>query len=172
MPGTVDIRPIRADEGLRLKALRLQALADAPLAFGSTLAREQDFTDSVWHERAAAAAAGLDRATFIAERDSAWLGMATVLLTDPADPARQTPLLVGMYVDAAARASGVGAALVAHAKAWTLARGPDRLTLWAVAGNAPAFALYRRCGFRPTGAARPLAHTPSLTELEMAVDLR
>src|SRR5262245_23901545 len=49
----VEIRRIRADEGLRLRALRLRALADAPQAFGSTLAREHAFVDSTWHERAA-----------------------------------------------------------------------------------------------------------------------
>jgi len=37
------------------------------MAFGSTLAREQAFAESVWHELAADAAAGTERVTFIAE---------------------------------------------------------------------------------------------------------
>ena len=52
------VRRIRADEALRLRAFRLRALADAPTAFGSTLAREEAFPESVWHERASAGAAG------------------------------------------------------------------------------------------------------------------
>ena len=61
------IRRIRPDEGLRLRALH--ALADAPEAFGSTLAREEAFPEEVWHERAMGGAAGGDRVTFIAEQD-------------------------------------------------------------------------------------------------------
>ena len=73
----VEIRRIRADEGLRLREVRLRALAEAPLAFGSTLAREQTFPESAWHERAAGGASGSDRATFIAEGAGRWVGMAT-----------------------------------------------------------------------------------------------
>ena len=72
-PVTPHIRRIRADEGLRLRALRLHALAETPLAFGSTLGLEQGFPDETWHERAAGASVGCDRATFIAERDGQWL---------------------------------------------------------------------------------------------------
>jgi hypothetical protein len=57
------VRHIRRDDGLRLRALRLHALTDAPSAFGSTLAREETFPESVWHERAAGGAAGADLAT-------------------------------------------------------------------------------------------------------------
>src|SRR4029077_7858571 len=49
-PMSWKIRRIRPDEGLR--ALRLHALADAPEAFGLTLAREEAFPEEVWHERA------------------------------------------------------------------------------------------------------------------------
>ena len=63
------IRQIRPDEGLRLRALRLLALADVPTAFESTLAREEAFPEHVWHERAAGGAAGGDHVTFIAEQD-------------------------------------------------------------------------------------------------------
>ena len=52
------IRRIRADEGLALRALRLAALADSPMAYGSTFAREHAYPDALWHERAAAGAAG------------------------------------------------------------------------------------------------------------------
>ena len=40
-PETMEIRRIRADEGLRLRALRLHALGDLPTAYGSTLATEE-----------------------------------------------------------------------------------------------------------------------------------
>src|SRR5262245_31242987 len=45
------IRRIRADEGLALRTLRLAALADSPMAYGSTFAREDAYPDAVWHER-------------------------------------------------------------------------------------------------------------------------
>jgi hypothetical protein len=55
---TTEIRRIRADEGLRLRALRLRALSDSPTAYGSTLASEELYPESIWHERAASGAAG------------------------------------------------------------------------------------------------------------------
>src|SRR5262249_4141311 len=91
---TTEIRRIRPGEGLKLRALRLRALADTPMAFGSTLAREQAFPESVWHERAAGAAAGLGRATFIAAEADQWIGLATGLAEDP-DGLRHEPILVG-----------------------------------------------------------------------------
>ena len=72
-----NVRRIRADEGLRLRALRLRALAEAPMAYSSTLAREQRYPDDVWRERAVGASIGCDRATFIAEHDGRWVGLAT-----------------------------------------------------------------------------------------------
>src|SRR5215471_21712454 len=96
----MNIRRIRADEGLKLRTIRLRALADAPTAFGSTLAREEAFSESIWHDRAAGGAMGDDRVTFIAERDARWIGLATGLADDPET---EGPVLVGMFVDAAER---------------------------------------------------------------------
>jgi GNAT superfamily N-acetyltransferase len=173
---SLEVRRIRADEGLRLRDLRLQALADAPSAFGSTLAREQAFPEEVWQERAAGGAAGADRVTFVAERDGRWLGLATGLADDPetprSSPEGSEPVLVGMFVDAAERGRGVGAALVEAVAEWARQRGAARLSLWVTSTNRAATALYERCGFRPTGETKPLAHTPSLTELRMVRDLR
>ena len=165
------IRRIRADEGPRLRALRLRALAEAPMAFGSTLAHEQGFADDAWRERAVGASVGCDRATFIAERDNQWVGLATGL-AHPDDRENVGPRLIGMFVDSTARRLGVGGALIEAVAAWARACGAAHLTLWVTSGNDPAVALYQRCGFRSTGVTRPLAHTPSLAECEMIRDLR
>jgi GNAT superfamily N-acetyltransferase len=164
----LSIRRIRADEGPELRALRLHALADSPTAFGSTLAREEAFADQVWRERAARGASGADGVTFVAEREGRWIGLATGLADDPDGPGA---LLVGMFVDAAERGRHVGTALVQAVTAWARARGAARLSLWVTSGNAPAITLYERCGFQATGDARPLGHTPSLTEMRMVRDL-
>ena len=164
-----EVRRIRPGEGLRLRALRLHALADASMAFGSTLTREEAFADHVWHERATGGAGGDERATFIAERDGRWIGLATGVADDPDGPGS---ILVGMFVDAAERGRGVGRALVEAVTAWARAREAGCLALWVGSANNPAIALYAACGFWPTGDTQPLAHTPSLTELRMVRALR
>jgi len=159
-----DIRRIRPDEGLPLRALRLRALADAPMAFGATLAEEETLPEDVWHTRAARSAAGVDQVTYVAEQADRWIGMATGL-ADGWNGSR--PALVGMFVEPAARGRGIGAALVDSVTAWARDRGAARLYLWVTSTNHPAIALYRQCGFRPTGEAKSLHHTPALTELQM-----
>ena len=94
------VRRIRPEEGLCLRALRLRALADAPLAFGSTLAKEEVFPEDVWHERATHGAAGVDRVTYVAERGDRWIGLVTGLAEGPDGPSRT---LVGMFVEPAER---------------------------------------------------------------------
>jgi GNAT superfamily N-acetyltransferase len=168
---TAAVRRIRADEGPRLRALRLRALADAPMAFGSTLAREEAFTDDVWRERAQRGAAGVDSVTFVAERDGRWLGIVTGLARDPDVPDDPRPELVAMYVLPEARGQGLGAALVDAVVGWARGRQAGGLTLWATATNAPAIALYAQCGFRPTGERRPLEHSLAIDSIRMARDL-
>jgi GNAT superfamily N-acetyltransferase len=167
----VEIRRIRADEGLRLRTLRLHALGNAPLAFGSNLAREEAFPESTWHERAAGGASGAERATFIAEDAGRWVGMATGVAHHP-DGDDRSPMLIGMFVDPSQRGRGVGAALVERVMEWVRGLGAERVFLWATSTNRPAIALYERCGFAPTGERRPLDHTPSLSELLMIRRLR
>jgi GNAT superfamily N-acetyltransferase len=162
------VRAIRADEVLRLRAFRLRALADAPSAFGSTLEREEAFPEEVWQERAVRGAAGEDRVIYIAEAGDRWLGMATGLVEDPHGP---QVALVGMFVEPAARGRGVGAALVEAVTAWARGRGAARLFLAVTSTNDAAIRLYYHCGFRPTGREKRLDHTPSLLELEMVREL-
>jgi GNAT superfamily N-acetyltransferase len=161
----VAVRRVRADEAPRLRALRLRALADAPWAFGSTLAREQAFAEAVWCERAAQGAAGEAVVTYVAEEADRLVGLATGREEDGRFH------LFGMFVEPRARGQGVGAALVDAVLGWARARGAARLFLGVTSTNHSAMALYERCGFRPTGARQPLEHTPTLTVLEMVRDV-
>ena len=165
---SVRIRRVRPDEGLRVRALRLQALADAPLAYGSTVAREQAFDDTVWHERARDGAAGVDRVTFVAEDKNRWVGLVTGMVDETMG---SRFALVGMFVEPAARGQGIGAALVDAVADWARGRGAPHLYLGVTATNQGAIRLYHRCGFRPTGGREPLGHTPTETVLEMVRDV-
>ena len=141
------------------------------MAFGSTLAREEAFSESVWHERAAGGASGSDRATFIAEDAGRWVGLATGMARHPEGP-DHSPMLVGMFVDTTQRGRGVGAGLVESVTAWARTLGAPHLYLWATSTNRPAIALYEKCGFGGTEETRPLEHTPSLSEVLMKRSLR
>ena len=90
-----------------MRALRLHALAEAPMAYSSTLAHEQRYPDDVWRERAVGASIGCDRATFIAEHDGRWVGLATGLARLD-DLENEAPLLVSMFVDGNARRARSG----------------------------------------------------------------
>lgn len=168
MAGSVEIRRVRPDEWQVLRSLRLRALADAPMAFGSTLAGEQRRPEAEWRARAERGAAGEDRATYIVERESRPVGMATGLLVED-DPT--SAMLVGVWIDPMVRGQGVGVALVETVMTWARGQGRRRLELWATESNAPAVRLYERMGFRPTGETEPLPHTPAVREMRMVRDL-
>jgi GNAT superfamily N-acetyltransferase len=124
------IRRIRAEEGLALRALRLAALADSPMAYGSTFAREDAYPEAVWHERAAAGAAGGNAVTIVAEHEGRLVAMATGLGSSPETQDGSQPTMVGVFVDGTSRRQGVGAALIETIVGWARARGSTRLTVW------------------------------------------
>jgi GNAT superfamily N-acetyltransferase len=168
---TPQIRRIRLDEWEESRSLRLRALVEAPTAYGSTLAEEQNYSEEVWRERCLRASAGCDSATFIAEHERLWVGSVTGLATQD-NSKNAGALLVAMFVCSAVRRRGVGVALVEALSNWARNCGANQVTLWVTSSNSPAVALYERCCFRYTGVTKPLAHTPTLTEQEMIRHLR
>ncbi|SRR5579883_1136258 len=164
-PTDVQIRRIRADEGMRLREIRLRALAEAPTAFGSTLAEGEQLPEAAWRERASAAAAGRQRSLFVAEDGERWLGLSGGVIDEGTPPGEVE--LVSMWVDPAARGLGLGRRLVEAVAEWAREGGATRLRLWVTEGNAPAIALYARCGFVMTGETLPHGWHPTLRELLM-----
>lgn len=153
------VRRLGAHEADLLRDVRLQALREAPMAFGSTLAREQGYPPETWRRWAVDSAAGEGQAVFIAEPAA---GMASGVI-DSDDPALAH--LYAMWVAPGARGTGVGRALVDAVVAWATDRGAERLTTSVTEGNAAAWALYAAAGFSDTGRREPLGHSGAVVEV-------
>jgi RimJ/RimL family protein N-acetyltransferase len=158
----VTVRRIRADEAETLRDIRLRALADDPLAFSSTHAREADYPAEQWATWARESADGPRQATFFAVGDpgDAPVGMAfAVIDSDDAALAH----LFAMWVAAEARGTGAGAKLVAAVVDWAAAQGARTLRTSVTVGNDRAERLYERAAFRDTGVREPLRHSGAET---------
>jgi GNAT superfamily N-acetyltransferase len=126
----------------RLKQVRLQALQDAPDAFGSTYSDALQIADEGWERQLR------QLPTFLAVRQGEDVGMARGA---PEVGDGDTALLISMWVAPKARGSGAGERLIAAVANWARQSGFARLILDVADRNAPAIALYERCGFHPTG---------------------
>lgn len=161
----VTVRMLTSGDWAQLKAARLAALADAPDAFASTLAREEQFADDLWRDRAGAGR------TFGGWQNDALVGLVTGFPLEDADGWH----LVGMWVAPRVRGQGLADRLVRAI--CDLARASDSatMTLWVTDGNDRARAFYQRLGFTPTGSRQKLERAPAAPDLwedEMALALR
>jgi ribosomal protein S18 acetylase RimI-like enzyme len=145
--GALAVRKLSVADWAQLRAARLAALAEAPYAFASTLASEQEFADEVWRSRA-----GSGR-TFGAWQGAAIVGLATGLPPEAssADETDASWHLVGMWVAPACRGQGVADRLVEAVCDLARQHGAASVTLWVTEVNDRARAFYRRLGFTPTG---------------------
>lgn len=160
------VRRIRADEGMRLRQIRLAALADAPGDATTTLARAEARPDDHWVEAALANATGGLQATFFAELadavDAEPVGMIGAYANESG-----IVNLVGLWSAPGHRDVGVASALLDAVAAWARTIGADRLRLWVVERNEFAKAFYLNEGFAPTGATIPYELDPRLKQVAM-----
>jgi GNAT superfamily N-acetyltransferase len=156
------IRRAEEPDWAPLRLLRLAALAEAPSAFASTLAREEQYEVADWREWIR------DMPTFLAFLQGDPVGMAAVI----EGRSTEEPELIAMWVHPDHRGGGLASALIAAVSSWACSRGAIRLTLWVTRSNESAAALYRRTGFARTGASKPLPSSPALIEDQFALDLR
>jgi RimJ/RimL family protein N-acetyltransferase len=161
----VDVRRVTVAEAGRMRALRLEMLADSPLAYLETLAEAAARPHAEFRRRIAQVATGDQRAQFIAERDGRLVGHAGGAQW-PSDAS--STVIFAVYVTPSCRGTGVLGQLVEAVADWSRAAGRPRLLLEVVTGNARALRAYRRLGFTPTGETHPHPTIPGLTELVMA----
>lgn len=169
MTDTPQVRIISAAEWQIYKALRLRALADAPYAFGSTLAREEKRTDAAWKDR------------FIADESSWNLPVFAEVAQEPVGLSwgrieRANPEIANLYqmwVAPTHRGLGLGRLLLNTVIAWAKEKNAHYLDLGVtVQDNNPAIQLYTRAGFRPIGEPEALRPDSTLMGQSMRLDLR
>jgi ribosomal protein S18 acetylase RimI-like enzyme len=153
------VRRLGSDDWQLLRTVRLASLADAPYAYGSTLALEREYTEADWRVR-------LERPTnvhAVAELDGEPVGM-TGAYHHKHEP--DIAYIFGVWVSPAARGRGVGDATLREVLGWATERGDQRVMLHVVETNEHARKLFLRNGFSPTGEFEPLESNPdSRTEI-------
>ncbi len=162
------VRRIHADEGARLRDLRLRALAEAPDAFATSLGAARARPQAYWEEFAERAATSDTTATFVVEDGAQWHGLGGGFFLEGR---RDTAELVAMWVDPARRRSRIGTALVDAIVQWARGRGAKRVQLWVTQSNDRAISLYVRHGFVETAHTETLPSNPALRIVLMVREL-
>ncbi len=167
------MRRAHPDDWATVRDLRLAALADAPDAFASTLAREEGRAGAEWRSRVALIPWFL---AWRAGRPAGLVAMIPVTQDSPEGPVHPVTEwhLVSMWVPPADRGGGAAGLLVRAVLEHARAAGAEKVSLWVATGNARAAACYRRMGFRPTGRHQlyPRHGAAALDEAEFARGLR
>jgi ribosomal protein S18 acetylase RimI-like enzyme len=134
-----EIVEIGAADWRDFRTLRLQALADAPEAFGSRYEDWVDAPEERWRARLLSVPCNM-----IARSGGRPVGMASgVIDGDEVE-------LISMFVAPEARGNGLALELVERVVAWGAAQGRGTFLMVRV-GNAPAIASYERAGFVDQG---------------------
>jgi ribosomal protein S18 acetylase RimI-like enzyme len=160
----ITIRPITAGDAEVYRNIRLRALSDTPLAFGSTYARESLFTPDEWlarTKRMSEANAGIGFLAFNAEKCCGLIGCFK------SDKVPEQAYIVSMWVAPEVRRQGIGARLIQAAEAWARQQSFREIVLDVTDINTAAGAFYQHCGFEFTGETAPYPNDPKLRELFM-----
>lgn len=160
----IAVRRVRRKDWPALKALRLEALQDTPIAYCESYADAVREPDTTWQDRAARGAAGGP-----AYQVLAWDGGRPVA-TATGFPEGGDAVLAAVYVAPDLRGRGLLDRLVEQIADWARGQGARRLRLLVHETNLPAQRAYERLDFAMTGHREPYPLDPSTDELEMARD--
>lgn len=158
------LEQISTNNVLAFKTVRLWALQDSPAAFGSTYARESQFSDAEWLRRAANMN-GEKRIGYLAMDDDRACGIIGAFL-DENDSLSAN--VISMWVAPAHRRTGVGSSLITAIQTWAQSSGVRALRLMVTSNNSTAIEFYERMGFSMTGNTEPYPNDPSMIEYEMS----
>lgn len=157
-----------------LKEVRLEMLADTPMAYLESLAAAKRQTDEQWQARAVTMA-GKDSATLLADGGddgTKVFGLMRVVLKHPQTPGQPPQaMLTSVYVAPEHRGLGVADQLLEAALEAAAELGAGTLELGVHEDNGRARAFYERHGFAATGASRPYPQDRNRNELVMVRDV-
>ena len=136
------VRPGREDDAALLRAIRLEALADSPDAFGDTYDECAAWSLAQWAHKAR------EWNFYLAEYEGRVVGMAR---GETHDGRPESRWLFAMYVSPSQRGSEAARALVDMVSAWASAQGVAALHLYVSTSMARARAFYDKVGFVATG---------------------
>jgi GNAT superfamily N-acetyltransferase len=146
-----------AEEDWRVwRDLRLEALADAPYAFGETLGQALERDEENWRSWWRGPDPGGPR--FIAFVDGAAAAMSAICFPEAHG---NEPLLISMWASPKVRGRGAARAMLDACADYCVRTGRPRLLLGVVDDNLPALRLYEGYGFALTGGSEPLLSDPS-----------
>lgn len=154
----------RADEWRERRDLRLEMLADTPIAFGDTLERARGYGDDEWRDRARSAVRP-GSCSAVAVVGGRWVGTMGAFTAGAG-----RAVLVTVYVSPGwrGRDAAVADRLLDAVEGWVRDETPAvSLALDVHEDNARAIAFYRRRGFAPTGRSHPYPIDGTRRELEL-----
>ena len=163
------VRRVVEADWAALRAIRLEMLADSPVAYMETLDDAQARTEGEWRFRAKRGSAGADNLGLAAVDDSTgrWLGYLACFVDGPG-----RGHVVSVYITPAERGTGLATRLMDGVVAWARDEARlDRLHLHVHEHNPRAAAFYRRYGFTETGNTMPYDLDPRTVEIEMQMHL-
>jgi ribosomal protein S18 acetylase RimI-like enzyme len=164
----VVVRRVSEDDWRALRAVRLEMLADTPLAYLETVASAEARSEGEWRFRARRGSAGstdLGLAAEPVDEPGRWVGYLACFVDAPGQGH-----VVSVYVASAYRGTGLASEMLDAVRRWaTHEAGLNRLHLFVHEHNGRAAAFYRRYGFTPTGYAEPYELDRSTSELELAM---
>jgi GNAT superfamily N-acetyltransferase len=161
---TPTVRRVTLADTAMARALRLEMLADAPLAFIERLDEAAAKPHHVFRSMIAERSVGDDAAIFVAAADGRLVGQAGGW-TPPGSTG--VTVIFAVYLAPSWRRTGLLDRLVDAVAGWSVAAGRPVLELEVVNGNHRAVRAYQRLGFVDTGQRSRHPRIPVLSELRM-----
>lgn len=165
MPVEPAIRPATLADTARVRALRLEMLADAPLAFIERLDEAAARPHDQFRERLAERVRDPFSVQLVADAEGRIVAQAGALAM-PGTP--DVSLIFAVFISPPWRGQGLLGRMVDAVGDWSRAAGRPRLELEVVTSNARAIRAYGRVGFTDTGVRNRHPTIPVLTEMVMS----
>ena len=162
LPDPVVVRRIRRDDWPRQRALRLEMLADTPIAFGERVETARTRRDEYWIARNSEHVASTNSAQWVLDVGDRLVGTMACF-----EDGQGRVHVVSVYLSPTYRGAGYLDRLLEEVANWAYKRGVTTLVLTVAQENGRAVEAYRRRGFVETGHRHPHPLYGDVTEQEM-----